>query len=170
MLLVDHASRLEGLALDAFPVEQDGLAPAEMNVGWGQVALAVVAAAVVVLVYEIFDLRLEVARQVVVFPQDAVLQGVASALEVPLCLALGAKDFWLILTLLGVTMSQRSCATQSRRCAPSRSRSARPTSWRTPAAGPALHWPRERVAPPMLGPEPFLGGRRTGYGAPAGPA
>ena len=170
MLLVGHASRLEGLALDAFPVGQDGLAPAEMNVGWGQVALALVAAAVVVLVQESFDLHLEVARQVVVFPQDAVLQGVASPLEVTLCLALGAKDFWLILTLLGVTMSQRSCATQSRRCAPSSSRSARPTPWRTPAAGPAHHWPREQVARPMLGPEPLQGGRRTGYGAPAGPA
>lgn len=47
MLLVDHASRLEGLLLNAFPVEQDGFAPAEMNVGWGQVARALVAAAVV---------------------------------------------------------------------------------------------------------------------------
>ncbi len=67
VLLMDQASLLNGLALDVFSVEQNGLAAAEIDVSWGQVAKALVAAAVVVVVDESFDLRLEIARQVVVF-------------------------------------------------------------------------------------------------------
>ena len=44
VLLMDQASLLDGLALDAFSVEQNGLAAAEIDVSWGQVAQALVAA------------------------------------------------------------------------------------------------------------------------------
>ena len=47
MLVVDQASLLDGLALDAFSVEQDGLATAEVVVSRGQVTQALVAALVV---------------------------------------------------------------------------------------------------------------------------
>lgn len=44
VLLMDQASLLDGLALDAFSVEQNGLAAAKTDVSWGQVAQALVAA------------------------------------------------------------------------------------------------------------------------------
>jgi hypothetical protein len=50
VLMMDQASLLDGLALDAFSVEQNDLAAAEIDVSWGQVAQALVAAAVVVVV------------------------------------------------------------------------------------------------------------------------
>ena len=52
VLLMDQASLLDRLALDAFSVEQNGLAAAETDVSWGQVAQALVAAVVVVVVNE----------------------------------------------------------------------------------------------------------------------
>jgi hypothetical protein len=39
-LLVDQATLPDGLALDACAVEQGGLAAAEIDVGWGEVAQA----------------------------------------------------------------------------------------------------------------------------------
>jgi hypothetical protein len=48
VLLVDQASLLDGLSFDALAVEQDGLAAAEIDVSRGQVAQALVAALVVV--------------------------------------------------------------------------------------------------------------------------
>ncbi len=73
--LMDQAPLLDCLALDAFSVEEDSLAAAEIDVRGDQVAQALVASAVVVLVDESFDLRLEVAGEIVVFEQDAGLKG-----------------------------------------------------------------------------------------------
>jgi hypothetical protein len=42
-LVVYQAALLAGPALDAFSVEQDGLATAEIDVSWGQVTQALVA-------------------------------------------------------------------------------------------------------------------------------
>lgn len=50
VLLMHQASLLDGLALDASSVEQNGLIAAELDTSWGQVAQALVAAAVVVVV------------------------------------------------------------------------------------------------------------------------
>ena len=55
VLLVDQAVLLDGVALDAFSVEQDGLAAAEIDVSRRQVAQALVAAPVVVVVDECLD-------------------------------------------------------------------------------------------------------------------
>ena len=64
----------DGLAFDPFAFEQDGLAASEVDVGRGEIAEALVVAAMVVVLDEGRDLALEVAGQVVVFQQDAVLQ------------------------------------------------------------------------------------------------
>ena len=66
---------------------EDGGTAAEVNVGGGQVVEAFVISVVIVVVGERVDLRFEVARQVVVFEQDAVLQGLVPALD----LALGLR-------------------------------------------------------------------------------
>jgi hypothetical protein len=86
VLVVDQASLLDGLSLDAFAFEQDGLAAAEIDVGRGEVTQALVVALVVIVGDEGLDLRLEVAGQVVVLEQNAVLQGLVPTLDLALCL------------------------------------------------------------------------------------
>ena len=86
-MLVDQASLLDGAALDAFSVEQDGLGSAEIDVSRGQVAQALVAAVMIVVVDESLDFCFEIAWQVVVLEQDAVLQSLVPALDLALCLA-----------------------------------------------------------------------------------
>ena len=71
---MQQAASLDGLPLDALALLQDGLPPAEVDVGWREVIQALVGAAVVVVRDEGRDLRLEFAGQVVVLEQDAVLQ------------------------------------------------------------------------------------------------
>jgi hypothetical protein len=82
--VVQQAALLDGLPLDAFALEEDRLSPAEVDVGRGEVLQAPVDAAVVVVVDEGRDLRLELAGQGVVLEQDAVLQRPAPALDLAL--------------------------------------------------------------------------------------
>ena len=80
---MDQASLLDGVALDACAVEQDGLAASEIDVGRGQVVQDLVAAVMIVVVSSL-DLRLEIARQVVVLEQNAVVQGLMPTLDLAL--------------------------------------------------------------------------------------
>ena len=57
MAVVQQAAVLDGLSLDALALLQDGLTPAEVDVGGGEVVQALVDAAVVVVVDEGLDLR-----------------------------------------------------------------------------------------------------------------
>src|SRR5262245_53043732 len=61
-----QASIGDGLAFDPFAFEQNGLAAFEVDVGWGEIAEALVVAAMVVVLDESRDLAFEIARQVVV--------------------------------------------------------------------------------------------------------
>ena len=56
-----------GLSLDPLSLCQDGRAPPEENVGWGEIVDAFVVAAVVVVVDECGNLRFEITRQEIVF-------------------------------------------------------------------------------------------------------
>jgi len=71
--VVLQATLLQGLAFDPFAFEEDGLVAAEVDVGRGEVLDALVMAAVIVVLDEGGDLPFEVAGQLVVFQQDAVL-------------------------------------------------------------------------------------------------
>ena len=85
-----QASRFVGLLFDLFSVSQHGLSASEVDLGRGEVLQALVVAPVVVVVDEGIDRLPESARQVVVFQQDAVLQGLVPALD----LALGLRVIW----------------------------------------------------------------------------
>ena len=61
-----QASLFDGLSLDPFSLQQDGLASAEVDVGRRKIVEALVVAAMIVVVDEAVDVRFEVARQVVV--------------------------------------------------------------------------------------------------------
>ena len=86
---VVQASVLDGLSFDPFSFQQDGIAAAEVDVGGRQVADGLVVTLVVVMIDEGVDLSLEIAWQVVVLEQDAVLQRLMPALD--LALGLGWK-------------------------------------------------------------------------------
>jgi hypothetical protein len=82
-----QAAVSDGEFLDLLPGLEDGLAAAQVNVGGGQVAEALVVAAVVVVLDEGCNGGIELARQEVVLQQDAVFQGLVPALD----LALGLR-------------------------------------------------------------------------------
>jgi hypothetical protein len=63
---VQQAPLLNSLVLDAFTFEQDGLSSAIINVGQGEVLQALVVALLVLVLDKGLDLRLKVARQVIV--------------------------------------------------------------------------------------------------------
>lgn len=82
------ASVGDGRFLDFPPPFDDGLSAPEVGVGGCEVAEAFVVAAVVVPADEGTDCRLEIARQVVILKQDAVLQGLVPALDFALGLGM----------------------------------------------------------------------------------
>jgi len=84
---VKQASRFDGLSFDPFSLLQDGLTAPEVDIGRRDVLKALVMAPMVVMLDEGVDPSAEVARQVVVFQQDAVLQGLVPSLD----LALGLR-------------------------------------------------------------------------------
>ena len=82
-----QAAVLEGVAFDPFSFHQDGLPAPEVDIGRREVFQALVIALVVVVIDEPADAGFEIARQVIVFQQDAVLQRLMPALD----LALGLR-------------------------------------------------------------------------------
>jgi hypothetical protein len=67
---VQQAPLLDGLALDAFALQQDGLPSAVIDIGRREVLQALVVALVVVVFGEGLDLRFKVAGQVVVLQHN----------------------------------------------------------------------------------------------------
>ena len=87
---VEQASLPDGQVLDALSFEQDGLCPAEVDIGGCDVVQAFVVATMAVVLDECPDLRFELTGQVVVFEQDAVLERLVPTLD----LALGLGMAW----------------------------------------------------------------------------
>ena len=94
MQLMLQATVCDCLALDPFAFEEDGLGPSEVDVGRGEIAEALVIAGMVVMRHEGRDLTFEIAGQVVVLEQDAVLERLMPALDLALGLRMirGAAD------------------------------------------------------------------------------
>ena len=82
-----QSSLSDRVSFDPFALKQDGLAASEVDVGRRQVLQAFVVATVIVVIDEAIDVPFEVARQVVVVEQDAVLERLMPALN----LALGLR-------------------------------------------------------------------------------
>ena len=85
-----QAPRFECLLFDPFALFQNGFVPAEVDVGRRDVVEALMEALVIVVIDKGRDLCLEIARQEVVFEQDAVLEGLMPTLD----LALGLRMVW----------------------------------------------------------------------------
>jgi hypothetical protein len=71
LLSVHQAALLDRLALDAFPFEENRLTSTEIDVGRREIVQALVIAPMIVVADEGLDLPFKVARQVIVFQQDA---------------------------------------------------------------------------------------------------
>ena len=87
-LAVLQAPMFDGLPFDPFSLLDDGAGPAEVGVSGRHVFQALVITLVIVVLDERFDLGFEVARQEVVFEQDAVLQGLVPAFDFALGLGM----------------------------------------------------------------------------------
>src|SRR5664279_4787086 len=81
---MQQASVCDGPSFDPFPLHEDYLAASEVDVGRREVAQALVVTPMIVVSDEGSDLGLEVARQIVVLEQDAVLQRLVPALDLTL--------------------------------------------------------------------------------------
>ena len=81
-----QAPGFDGLSFDPFSLFQNGLATSEVDIGRREVLQALVIAPMIVVLYEGVDLQPEITRQVVVFQQDAVLEGLVPTLDLALCL------------------------------------------------------------------------------------
>ena len=82
-----QAPFVECLSFNPFSFQQDGLAASKVDIGGREVSKALVIALVIVVRDEGIDLCFELAGQIVVLKQDAVLQGLMPALD----LALGLR-------------------------------------------------------------------------------
>jgi hypothetical protein len=71
------------LAFDALAFEEDGLGPSEVDVGRCEIAQALVIAGMVVMIDEGGDLAFEIAGQVIMVEEDAVLERLMPALDLP---------------------------------------------------------------------------------------
>ena len=96
-----QATICDCLAFDPFAFEEDGLAAPEVDVSRSEIVEALVIAAMVVVLDEGGDLALEIAGQVVVFKQDAILERLMKALDLALGLWMigGAADVLHVLLI-----------------------------------------------------------------------
>ena len=81
---MQSSSQFDGLVLDVFPPREDGLTPAAINIGGGQVAKTFMVAPRVVVADELGQARFELSRQIAVLEQDLVLHGAMVALDLAL--------------------------------------------------------------------------------------
>ena len=96
-----QAALYDCFAFDPFPFQHDDVAAPEVDIGWGEIADALVVATVVVMIDEAGNLPLEIARQKVVFEQDAVLQRLVSALDFALGLGMAGCTARVIHAVVG---------------------------------------------------------------------
>ena len=79
-----QATFFDCVAFDPLAFQQDGLTAPEVDVGRGEIVDALVIALVVVVRDECIDLSFEIAGQIIVLEQDAVLERLMPALDFPL--------------------------------------------------------------------------------------
>src|ERR1700730_7188358 len=84
LFVVKQPTVFDGLAFYSFSFQQVGLTAPEVDVGRGEIVDALLIAPVVVVRDECIDLSFEIAGQIIVLEQDAVLERLMPALDFPL--------------------------------------------------------------------------------------
>src|SRR5690606_41219716 len=100
-LAVKQPALCDCFAFAPFPLHHDEVAAPEVASGWSEIADALVVATVVVMIDEAGNLPLEIARQKVVFEQDAVLQRLVPALDLALGLGMAGCTARVIHAVVG---------------------------------------------------------------------
>jgi hypothetical protein len=100
MQLMVQATVCDCLALDPFAFEEDGPDAPEIDVSRGKIVEALVIAGMVVVHHEGGDLAFEIAGQVVVLKQDAVLERLMPALDFALGLRMVRRSADMLDVLL----------------------------------------------------------------------
>ena len=95
-----QAAVCDCLAFDPFAFEEDGLGPAEVDVSRSKIVEALVIAGMVVMRHEGRDLAFEIAGQVVMLEQDAVLERLMPALDLALGLRMERRSADVLHVLL----------------------------------------------------------------------
>ena len=95
-----QATVCDCLALDPFAFEEDGLSASEVDVSRSEIAEALVIAGMVVVLDEGRDLAFEIAGQVVMLKQDAVLERLMPALDLALGLRMERRSADMLDVLL----------------------------------------------------------------------
>ena|SRR6476659_8044763 len=97
---VKQASVLDGLSFDPFSFKKDGLAVPEVDVGRGEVGDTLVVSQMIVVGHELSDPVFEIAGQIVILKQDAVLQGLMPSLDLALGLGMQRRTTNMIKALV----------------------------------------------------------------------
>ena len=100
MAAVKQASVLDGLSFDPFSFKQDGLAATEVDIGRGEIGDALVVSQVIVVSDELADPGFEIAGQIVVLKQDAVLESLVPPLDLALRLGMQRRTADMIKALV----------------------------------------------------------------------
>jgi hypothetical protein len=87
-----QAPLFDGFAFDPFSLFDDGFCSAEVGICGCDVFQALVIALVIVVFDERFDLRFQIAGEVIILQQDAVFQGLVPVLDLPLRLRAAAAS------------------------------------------------------------------------------
>ena len=90
----------DSFLFDAVSFLQNRLAPAEVDVRWGQIFQALMVTLVVVVLDEAPDLRFEIARQVIILQQYSVLERLMPTLDLALGLGMIGRATGMIHALL----------------------------------------------------------------------
>ena len=104
-----QAAVCDGVALDAVAFCKDCLGPAEVDIGWREVVDALVVTDVIVVFDEGPYLSFEIAWQVVIVEQNAVLQSLMPALDLPLRLGMIRSAAHMLHALVFEPPSQIVC-------------------------------------------------------------
>ena len=91
-----QASILDCFAFGPFAAVEDGLSAPEVNIGGRQITQAFVVSMVVIVLDEAADVRFEIAGQVIVFEQDAVLQRLVPAFDLALRLRMVRRSPYML--------------------------------------------------------------------------
>ena len=83
-----QSSLFEGLSFDPLALMQDGLGASEVDIGGREVLQALVIATMIVVLDEAADVGFEIAGQVVILEQDAVLERLVPAFDLALGLGM----------------------------------------------------------------------------------
>jgi hypothetical protein len=76
-----QASILDCRSFDPIAIDQDFLTASKVDVGWCQIAQALMIAPVIVMLDEPFDVGFEISGQIIVFQQNAILECLMPALD-----------------------------------------------------------------------------------------